>query len=510
MEKLQERLLELLKEIDYICKKHNITYYIDGGSAIGAIRHRGFIPWDDDIDIVMTRDNFKKFESIIDEEIPDNRKYESYERNKKYTMLYSRYCDKTSTSILRTSLLDVFESGVFIDIFVLDPIPSDKKIQEKYLKTFRAYAEYINPYYYDTVVSGNNIEMFKIKILGKLLGRKKLHKYINRKLFSYKEKDCEYYCFRFDLFPFIYKKNYFQEPKYMMFEDFLAPVPTEITDYLKVHYGETWMIIPDHDNQEVHNVVTNLNVSYKKFKNDYVRYLKKDALQKYKEFHNLRINIQNTKLEVNKGTYLLNAIHDTMSINKKLDTINISKLYQNKEYSKLYSLFSDYYDTQLNKNNIKNNIVIDIKDNTHIALKTLITYGYYYQTKKIINILTDKYPDLEEEINLTEKLNDYYYKEDFKNYRNIINDNYSKYCDNLDFIRGKVNSLIYEKKETEAFELLSEKLKIFTEDDFLLKYKADILIKKNKKDAIVLYNKVLDKTNNGILILEIKNILEVN
>ena len=210
MNELQERLLLLLKEIDAICKKHDITYYIDGGSAIGAIRHRGFIPWDDDIDIVMTRNNFEKFESVIDKEIRPDRKYESFERNPKYTMLYSRYCDRTTTSILRTSMLDVFESGVFIDIFVLDPIPNDQKLQDKYLKTFRAYAEYINPYYYDTLISGNNFEMFKIKFLGALLGRKKLHNYIKKKLFSYKEEDSDYYCFRFDLFPFIYRQEYFK------------------------------------------------------------------------------------------------------------------------------------------------------------------------------------------------------------------------------------------------------------------------------------------------------------
>ena len=105
MNELQKRLLLLLKEIDEICKKNNITYYIDGGSAIGAIRHHGFIPWDDDIDIVMTRNNYNKFVQIIDKEIKPNRKFESFENNQKYTMLYARYCDKTTTSILGTSML---------------------------------------------------------------------------------------------------------------------------------------------------------------------------------------------------------------------------------------------------------------------------------------------------------------------------------------------------------------------------------------------------------------------
>ena len=64
LKKLHENLLELLTEFDRVCKKHNIQYFLDSGTALGAVRHGGFIPWDDDADVGMLRSEYEKFEFI--------------------------------------------------------------------------------------------------------------------------------------------------------------------------------------------------------------------------------------------------------------------------------------------------------------------------------------------------------------------------------------------------------------------------------------------------------------
>jgi len=73
MTDLQERMLLLLKEIDEICRKHDITYFLFAGTALGAARHKGFIPWDDDTDIIMDLENYEKFLSVIHEELKEGR-----------------------------------------------------------------------------------------------------------------------------------------------------------------------------------------------------------------------------------------------------------------------------------------------------------------------------------------------------------------------------------------------------------------------------------------------------
>ena len=114
---LHERLLSMVKQLHEFCVAHNISYYMLGGTALGAKRHKGFIPWDDDVDIGMPRKDYDTFISLRDE-LPDNLEISYYLNTKNSPMHYVKLVDKNTTLIEK--FYNYLVEGLYIDIFPLD------------------------------------------------------------------------------------------------------------------------------------------------------------------------------------------------------------------------------------------------------------------------------------------------------------------------------------------------------------------------------------------------------
>lgn len=114
----QMRMLELVLEVDRICKKHNIPYWLSSGTLIGAARHKGFIPWDDDLDIEMLWDDYKRLMKVLPQELPDTMALQSQETDKNYYFFYAKVRDRRSL-LEENNRYDRMwkERGIFIDIF---------------------------------------------------------------------------------------------------------------------------------------------------------------------------------------------------------------------------------------------------------------------------------------------------------------------------------------------------------------------------------------------------------
>ena len=127
LEKLQGILFEIMDDTVKLCEKHNLTYFLAGGTALGAIRHKGFIPWDDDIDLIMPREDYEKFIKIAIDELDDKYFLDYYKTNKHY---YKHHLTIRKNNTLFGSegyerrVAKGIHQGIYLDILPIDYIKS--------------------------------------------------------------------------------------------------------------------------------------------------------------------------------------------------------------------------------------------------------------------------------------------------------------------------------------------------------------------------------------------------
>lgn len=127
---LQLTELEMLEYFDSICKKHNIKYYLVAGTALGAIRHKGFIPWDDDIDVGILRKDYKRFLKVAAMEFDERFFLQTYKTDAQYHLPYAKL-RRNDTLFVEPDITDLhMHHGIFIDIFCLYSVPSNKFLQK--------------------------------------------------------------------------------------------------------------------------------------------------------------------------------------------------------------------------------------------------------------------------------------------------------------------------------------------------------------------------------------------
>ncbi|GAA0076901.1 phosphorylcholine transferase LicD [Clostridium sp. CTA-5] len=122
----QMLMVSILKDVDEICEKHNLKYFLDAGTLLGAVRHKGFIPWDDDMDIGMLREDYEKFLKIAKEELPEHLFLQTFDNDKNYD-IYQVPCKirYNNTILIEKNIAENHDmhNGVYIDVFPYDSLP---------------------------------------------------------------------------------------------------------------------------------------------------------------------------------------------------------------------------------------------------------------------------------------------------------------------------------------------------------------------------------------------------
>lgn len=133
--KMQKIVLGIMCDIDDFCRENNITYFLSGGTCLGAVRHQGFIPWDDDGDLMMPRPDYEKFLRIFPEYCKGRYYVGSLVSDPEWQRPYSRICDLHSK--IYTTFFTEKTMGVFVDIFPIDGLPLRKRDQSIHYKWIR-------------------------------------------------------------------------------------------------------------------------------------------------------------------------------------------------------------------------------------------------------------------------------------------------------------------------------------------------------------------------------------
>lgn len=124
---LQKILLDMLYDLDTVCKKHGIKYMLYAGSALGAVRHSGFIPWDDDLDIIMLRGEYERFLRFASEELSAEKYYLQKEYSDHWPMFFSKLRLNNTSAMEKFHVKDPeMHQGVYIDIFPCDNLSDNE------------------------------------------------------------------------------------------------------------------------------------------------------------------------------------------------------------------------------------------------------------------------------------------------------------------------------------------------------------------------------------------------
>lgn len=273
MTEKQARLLEFLKYFDRLCRESDIQYFLAGGSMLGAVRHGGFLPWDDDADLYIKETELRKALPILEEKLDARYSIEALESKRECANTIVRIVDTETCEYHRSRLADNTAHGIYLEFFRLDPVPEALINDDSYYKDFWVYCEGLSKY---NVVATPTLDLSKLDVNEYLSFQKKLDNGDREKilmereneLFSFKEEDCERYHERWGHYWLLYPKEAFASQLYVPFEDTELPVPVGFADICYGEYGDNWMEIPDVDDQATHPGVENYHVSYKQYDED--------------------------------------------------------------------------------------------------------------------------------------------------------------------------------------------------------------------------------------------------
>lgn len=250
IKKVHDRILETLLAVDKVCREHNLRYYIIAGTLLGAVRHKGFIPWDDDLDIAMPRSDYDKLIAHCNEWLPKQYELICTENDANYPLPFAKIQDAETTLIERMHMK--YLGGIYIDVFPLDGVPHNKIARRWHFIKYQFYKKVLYFIYRDPYRHGHGPSSWIPLLCRKFFTMEEVQQKMRSMMKSNDYDKSKYVVDHDDGLKGVMEKSILGTPTPIQFENATVMGVEHPHHYLQQKYGD-YMVIPPHDKQRQHN-----------------------------------------------------------------------------------------------------------------------------------------------------------------------------------------------------------------------------------------------------------------
>lgn len=246
MKRVWQIEIELAEYIISLCQRYGLQIWAEGGTLLGAIRHRGFIPWDDDIDLAMKRDDYEKLLDIASKEVKSPYFFQCVATDLDYIRGHAQLRKLNTSAVLPNNIKARFNQGIFIDIFVYDGVSDDENRQKEKIERALAIRKQLLGaylYQYDKFIGLKSYlykKLMQIKMY--IVGREKMYGSYNQILKEDSIRDCERMALQMfrpeEYETFCHRTSCYDDTLWVDFEYIKLPIPKGYDEVLKDQYGE--------------------------------------------------------------------------------------------------------------------------------------------------------------------------------------------------------------------------------------------------------------------------------
>ena len=533
MTELQRRVLDILLEIDCLCREHDIEYYLAAGSSIGAVRHHGFLPWDDDADVYMTYSNWEKFRKLSDL-LPDDRELITVD-NGDYTSEYTinRYADISTTRMYRYLCSSPQPAGIAVDIIVLDPVPDNEADIRQHVIDLTEYSDYLIAACAHGTRCPYDLNDEKILEMGRKIGRTTMLDQLKERSERFKDTTGGVLIQRDPTVPHVWKEDVFGKPQYVKFEDTELPIAAKPYLQLTGAFNEDWMYVPDSVNREEHIKGVIYGISSNNPMDDYLNTIDAEEVRR-----NLVKLTQETNLlaPLNKeqSRKRLQFAGAKAKLTYRKRGVNIDALKQwteQRDHEKLDDYFDEYKAIQGHKELVGGVAVkdwlmsqdpyyIDISDEfLYYFLRNLMHGPNLGKARVILQArLNEKEPteqicELKQLIDSCNRLSDRMEQGAYEEIVEELTQLYQRYPENLRIQQLYFACKYYLADSEEEINDLKNEIENLPEcdrnDSVVQCILAEILEKMEcQKEALAIYDAITQTSNHGLVLIHIKEKME--